>query len=125
MKSKHTAGDLVRRSKGKATAAADRSRTTPGEPIILDFIQSRIELFNDEHGGGVSVRKDARGYTLMREEDGIPVARLRPKGQGLFELLYWNPFHERWRPVGSFGTVLSLDESLEFIADEPLDWFWR
>lgn len=123
MKSKHTAGHLVRRSKGKATAEA--TRATTGEPIILDFIQSRIELFNDEHGGGVSVRKDARGYTLMREEDGIPVARLRPKGQGLFEILYWNPFHERWRPVGSFGTVLSLDESLEFIADDPLDCFWR
>ena len=75
--------------------------------------------------GGVSVRKDARGYTLMREDDGIPVARLRPKGQGLFEVLYWNPYHERWRAVGSFGTVLALDQALEFIADDPLDCFWR
>ncbi len=123
MKSKHTAGHLVRRIKGKTTAEA--TRATTGEPIILDFIQSRIELFNEQHGGGVSVRKDARGYTLIREDDGIPVARLRPKGEGLFELLYWSPFHERWRPVGSFGTVLALDESLEFIADDPLDCFWR
>ena len=48
-----------------------------------------------------------------------------PKGQGLFEVLYWNPYHDRWRPVGSFGTVLALDQALEFIADDPLDCFWR
>ncbi len=53
------------------------------------------------------------------------MARLRPKGQGLFEVLYWNPYHDRWRPVGSFGTVLALDQALEFIADDPLDCFWR
>ena len=122
MKSKNPPGRRVR----GGTAPRDRS---PGagerRAIILDFIQSQIEAFNDQHGGGVSVRKDARGYTLMREDDGIPVARLRPKGQGLFEVLYWNPYHERWRPVGSFGTILALDQALEFIADDPLDCFWR
>jgi hypothetical protein len=121
MKSKNQAGRRVRR--GGAPAADPHAAS--GAPIILDFIQSQIEAFNNQHGGGVSVRKDTRGYTLMREDDGIPVARLRPKGQGLFEVLYWNPYHERWRPVGSFGTILGLKQSLEFIADDPLDCFWR
>jgi hypothetical protein len=121
MKSKNPVGRRVGRGKPPAAGLPVASK----EPIILDFIQSQIEVFNDQHGGGVSVRKDARGYTLTREDDGIPVARLRPKGQGLFEVLYWNPYHERWRPVGSFGTVLGLKQSLEFIADDPLDCFWR
>jgi hypothetical protein len=121
MKSKNPVG---RRHRSGGATAADPP-VASGQPIILDFIQSQIEAFNDEHGGGVSVRKDARGYTLMRDDDGIPVARLRPKGQGLFEVLYWNPYHERWRPVGSFGTVLGLKQALEFIADDPLDCFWR
>ncbi len=121
MKSKNPAGHQARR--GSAPLADPPG--SDGRAVILDFIQSQIEAFNDEHGGGVSVRKDARGYTLIREDEGIPVARLRPKGQGLFEILYWNPFHERWRPVGSFGTVLALDQALDFIADDPLDCFWR
>lgn len=121
MKSKHPTGRRLGR--GKAPTADPPAMT--GEPIILDFIQKQIEVFNEQHGGGVSVRKDTRGYTLMREDDGIPVARLRPKGQGLFEVLYWNPYHERWRTVGSFGTILGLRPALEFIADDPLDCFWR
>lgn len=121
MKSKNPAGRRIRRTRAPAAEPA----TVVEEPVILDFVQSQIESFNDQHGGGVSVRKDTRGYTLMREDDGIPVARLRPKGQGLFEVLYWNPFHERWRAVGSFGTVLGLMQALEFIADDPLDCFWR
>jgi Protein of unknown function (DUF3024) len=121
MKPKNPPSRRVRRG----TVPVTDPPVSGGRAVILDFIQSQIEAFNDQHGGGVSVRKDARGYTLMREEDGIPVARLRPKGQGLFEVLYWNPYHERWRPVGSFGTVLALDQALEFIADDPLDCFWR
>jgi hypothetical protein len=121
MKPKNPPGRRVRGGTSPTTdpPAPDR------RPIILDFIQSQIEAFNDQHGGGVWVRKDARGYTLMREDDGIPVARLRPKSQGLFEVLYWNPYHERWRAVGTFGTILALDQALEFIADDPLDCFWR
>ncbi|MHB1561096.1 MAG: DUF3024 domain-containing protein [Isosphaeraceae bacterium] len=121
MKSKHPPGQPARR---RAVTVADR-RQSGGRAVILDFVQSRIEAFNDEHGGGVSVRKDAHGYTLVRDDEGIPIARLRPKGQGLFEILYWNPFHARWRSVGSFGTVLALDQALDFIADDPMDCFWR
>jgi hypothetical protein len=111
------------------TGAASPARDSGygGEAIILDFNQSRIEAFNHEQGGGVSVRKDTKGYTLNREDTGRPVARLRPKdAKGNFEVLYWNPYSGRWRKVGAFGgMILSLDDALEFIAEDPMDCFWK
>jgi hypothetical protein len=125
MKSKNPTGRRVRRVRG-ITPARRSVPDRPGQPVILDFVQSRIEAFNHQHGGGVFVRKDAKGYTLVREDDGMPVARLRAKREGQFEVLYWNPYYERWRPIGPFGgMILSLDESLEFIADDPMGCFWR
>ena len=107
--------------------APARDSEQKGEAIILDFVQSRIEAFNQEQGGGVSVQKDSKGYTLVREDTGLPIARLRTKdARGNFEVLYWNPFTGRWRRVGEFGgTILSLDDALEFIAEDPMDCFWR
>jgi hypothetical protein len=55
----------------------------------------------------------------------MPVARLRARSQGRFEVLYWNSYHDRWRPVGSFGRALPLADALEFIADDPMECFWR
>ena len=121
MKSKNPPGPRVRQGHGPAPGSPNEG----SRAIILDFIQSRIEAFNHEHGGGVSVRKDSRGYTLIREDDAVPVARLRPSSQGRFELLYWNPYNDRWRPVGAFGTFLPLQDALEFIAEDPMDCFWR
>jgi hypothetical protein len=57
MKSKNPPGRRVPRAKHGAApkhhAAPDHNR----EAVILDFIQSRIEAFNQDHGGGVFVRK--------------------------------------------------------------------
>jgi hypothetical protein len=109
-----------------AAASAGRSGGG-GRAVILDFVQHRIEAFNREQGGGASVRKDRNGYTLVSDDTGVPIARLRPKDtKGNFEVLYWSPDTERWRSVGLFGgTVLSLDEALDFIASDPMDCFWR
>ncbi len=112
--------------------AAERSERSPARTnrrdttVIIDFVQSRIEAFNREQGGGVSVRKDARGYTLIREDTGMPVARLRPKESGRrFEVLRWSVDHDSWQPVGMMGTtVLALDDALDFIARDPMDCFW-
>jgi hypothetical protein len=108
-------------------ASESAQSATTGKPVVLDFIQSRIEAFNEEQGGGVAVRKDAHGYTLLRQDSGAPIARLRPRESGdRFEVLYWSSFHERWRPVGPFGgMILSLRDALEFIANDPMDCFWR
>jgi hypothetical protein len=106
-----------------------RSASARGRAVILDFVQNRIEAYNKEQGGGVYVRKDRSGYTLIREDSGMPVARLRPKAKedpGHFEVLYWSPFHESWRPVGARGgTMLALEDALEFIARDPMDCFWK
>ncbi len=122
MKSKNSPN---RRAPARAAhPPAKRSRRDAS--VIIDFVQSRIEAFNREQGGGVSVRKDARGYTLIREDTGTPIARLRPKERGSrFEVLRWSPDQDRWRPAGMMGTtVLSLDDALDFIARDPMDCFW-
>lgn len=123
MKSKKPTTPPARRSPASSPGRTPRE----GRGVILDFVQSRIEAFNTEQGGGVAVRKDAHGYTLRREDTGMPIARLRPQGSGdRFEILYWSPFRERWLPVGMFGgMVLSLLDALEFIAKDPMDCFWR
>ena len=123
MNSKKPTRPRTRRSTKRESARS----TTTGKPVVLDFIQSRIEAFNEEQGGGVAVRKDAHGYTLLRQDTGAPIARLRPRESGdRFEVLYRSGLHERWRPVGDFGgMILSLRDALEFIAEDPMDCFWR
>jgi hypothetical protein len=123
MKSKNPSKRAVRRG-----AAASASRSDEGRrAVILDFVQHRIEMFNRAQGGGAIVRKDRNGYTLLREDTGVPIARLRPKdARGNFEVLYWSPPTERWRSAGLFGgTILSLDEALDLIASDPMDCFWK
>jgi hypothetical protein len=92
----------------------------------LDITQSRIEAFNAAHGGGVIVRKDAHGYSLFREDTGVPVARLRPARSGnLMEVLWWS-HRDRWESIGDFGGVsLPLEEALDYIADDPMGCFWH
>jgi hypothetical protein len=94
--------------------------------VIIDFIQRRIEAYNNELGGGVAVRKNRDGYTLIREDTGTPMARLRPDARhGSFEVLCWSKRSARWRPVGEWGTSFaSLDGALDFIANDPMDCFW-
>ncbi len=53
-----------------AGSSGGRSGTN-GRAMTLDFVQFRIEAFNREQGGGVIVRKDRNGYTLVREKSWI------------------------------------------------------
>ena len=122
MKSKNPSKQRARRGGGTSPGHSGASVRA----ITLDFVQYRIEAFNREQGGGVVVRKDRNGYTLVREESGVPIARLRSKDtNGKYEVLYWSPDTDRWRAVGiNGGTVLPLDEALDFIAADPMDCFW-
>jgi hypothetical protein len=111
----------------RIAASSRRYPLEADRAVVLDFVQSQIESFDLEHGGGVSVRKDAHGYTLSRIDNGMPLARLRPRESGdRFEVLYWSPFRERWQRIGAIGgVVLSLTDALEFISNDPMDCFWR
>jgi hypothetical protein len=93
--------------------------------MIFDITQTRIEAFNRTNGGGVSVRKQANGYTLIREDTGESVARLRPQDVvGQYAVLRRSDGGERWQRVGVAGLVLPLDEALAFIAEDPWNCFW-
>jgi hypothetical protein len=94
-------------------------------PVTLDYAHARIASFNEQRGGGVGVRKDRHGYTLFREATGDPVARLRPRGEHRYAVLYWSRFSDRWRTIGDFGDmILNLDDALDFIARDPMGCFW-
>ena len=89
-----------------------------------DFL-ARIEAFNTARGGGVRIQKAARGYSLLRQDTGRPIARLRPTGKGdQVEVMWWS-HRDRWDQIGEFGPmVMSLEEALDYIAEDPLDCFW-
>ena len=95
-------------------------------PRKNDETLRRIEVFNEAHGGGVVVRKAAKGYSLFREDNDKPIARLRKTGKGnLVEVMWWS-HRDRWEQIGEFGPmVMPLDEALEYVAKDPMGCFWR
>ena len=88
----HEAEELNPAGVGKDAMAVDPRSGDERQRFIIDFVQRRIETYNQELGGGVAVRKDRNGYSLIREDVGIPLARLRPIADqgGSFEVLCWS-----------------------------------
>jgi hypothetical protein len=86
-----------------------------------DPLRERIEAFGRAHGG-ISVHRARGGYTLVSLRTGVPMARLRPTGEGdKVQVLWWAG--ERWRAPGPFGTpTMPLERALDFIASEPAFW---
>jgi hypothetical protein len=91
-----------------------------------DAILARIEAFNEARGGGVLIRKQARGYSLFREDTGEPVARLRPTGKkDQVEVMWWS-HRDKWDQIGDFGPMtMALDEALDYVAKDPMGIFWH
>lgn len=91
-----------------------------------DPILARIIAFDKNRGGGVEVRKASRGYSLFREDNGRPVARLRPTGEGdCVEIMWWS-YRDKWEQIGDFGPMIKpLDEALDYVAKDPWGCFWR
>ncbi len=85
-------------------------------------MRERIEAFNQARGGGVTVHKAGRGYSLTSERTGAPIARIKPTGDAdKVQVLWWNGL--RWAAPGPFGTeTMPLDEALDHIASEPHFW---
>ena len=92
----------------------------------MEDLLSRIATFNESKGGGVIVRKAAKGYSLFREDTGNPIARLKPNGKNdEVEILWWS-HREKWESIGDFGGVfLPLEEALSYIARNPMGCFWH
>ncbi len=90
--------------------------------MTVDAMLERIERFNRTRGGGVIVRKVARGYTLLSGHNGAPVARFRPTGDGdKVKVLWWNG--ESWGASGPFGVAtMPLDRALDYVANDPDFW---
>jgi hypothetical protein len=87
-----------------------------------DTLGERIATFHRARGGGVTVHKTGRGYSLFSARTGAPIARLRPTGEAdKVQVLWWNG--ERWGASGPFGiATMPLDKALDYIADEPAFW---
>ena len=75
MKPKNPTNRRVR----KDAVAVDPRSGDERQRVIIDFVQRRIETYNQELGGGVAVRKDRGGYTLIREDIGIPTRSASPE----------------------------------------------
>ncbi|MBK1842074.1 hypothetical protein JHL17_32225 [Azospirillum sp. YIM B02556] len=90
--------------------------------MTVDAMLERIESFNRARGGGVTLRKVARGYTLLSQRTGAPVARFRITGDDdKVQVLWWNG--ERWGASGPFGiATMPLDRALQHVANEPHFW---
>ena len=100
-------------------AAKKKSLTKP-DPML-----ERIMAFSEAKGGGVLIRKQSKGFSLFREDNGRPVARLRPTGKGdLVEVMWWS-HRDKWDQIGDCGLmVMSLDKALDYIAKDPIGIFW-
>jgi hypothetical protein len=110
----------------KGTSTLERPSHKAGRGVVLEFVGGRFESFFDKQGGGILVRKDRTGYTLVLHDSGMPVAQLRHDAQKVsFEVFYWVRSRERWQRVGEWGVSLcTLDEALDYITTDPLDCFW-
>ena len=91
----------------------------------LDSMLERIRAFNVAAGGGVQIRRQSRGFSLFREDNGRPIARLRPTGKGDSVEVKWWSYRDKWDQIGDCGAMLmSLDEALDYISRDPVGVFW-
>ena len=101
--------------------------------IVLMYMRSMqtddfallIGAFDAANGGGVGYYKDRGAYHLYLLETEAPIARLKPTGkEDEVQIGYWS--HRcRWEDVDDMGgVILSLNEALEFIANEGIFWTW-
>lgn len=91
-----------------------------------DEILERIVAFNQAQGGGVRIERRSNGYSLFREDNGRPIARLRPsKKENFVEVLRWS-HRGKWEQIGDLGPMtMPLEAALEYIASDPVGIFWR
>src|SRR5215211_1232854 len=88
----------------------------PADPALLKRIRGRPFA----RGGRVLVRFRADGYSLVARRSGVPLARLRPTGEGDDVVLLYPSHRGGWEPPGDFGAVaMPLDLALEHLSTDP------
>ena len=62
--------------------------------------------------------------TFFCEDNGRPIARLRPTGKSdLVEVMWWS-HRDKWEQIGDFGPiVMSLDKALKYVVKDPMGIF--
>ena len=97
---------------------------TRKEPLPKsDAMFDRIVAFNRDQGGGVLIEKRSSGYSLFREDNGRPIARLRPfRKDDLVEIMWWS-HPGKWKRIGDLGPM-PLEAALKYIAKDPIGVFW-
>jgi len=112
---------------GRGAGADSGGAIRHNDAMTDDEIIDRVEAFEFE-AGPVTAERRNRGFTLIHVATGTPIARLNPiKGHdGLFDILYWSLWKERWVRFGLFGgPAATIDEALRVIADASVFWVSR
>ena len=97
---------------------------TSKEPMPKsDAMFDRIVAFNGAKSGGVLIETRSNGYSLFREDNGRPIARLRPSGKDdLVEIMRWS-HRGKWERIGDMGPMMMpLEAALKYIAKDPVFW---
>ena len=64
------------------------------------------------------MRFRADGYSLLARRSGVPLARLRPTGEGDDVVLLYPSHRGGWEPPGDFGAV-AMPLALEQLSANP------
>ena len=108
-------------------ARDSRDAVRHNDAMTDDEIIDKVEAFHFRAGPLTAERRN-RGFTLIHVATGTPIARLNPiKGHdGLFDILYWSLWKERWVRFGPFGrTATNLDNALRIVAEASIFWVFR
>jgi hypothetical protein len=84
----------------------------------------RIREYLEEVDLDVVCVKQKNSYLICWDDDGQPLAKLRPTGRGDYvEVYYWD--ENRWESTTESGLVLPLEKALEYITDDPDNVFFE
>lgn len=88
-----------------------------------DPYKLKIESFFRQ-GSGVTAKKAKGGYSIFYGCRNTPLARLRfINDKDRVEVLWWS-HRDKWESIGDFdGIVLSFDDALQYINEDPVGCF--
>ena len=90
-----------------------------------DKMLDQIMAFNEAKGGGVIIEKRAKGYSLFREDNGRPIARLHHITSTRSPLSEGRSHRDKWEQIGDMGPlIMPLEEALIYISKDPVGVFW-